>query len=309
MTEAGPTQRGPIQMSRAAVPVLAPPTAVSVTDRRAPSTGSGARSIGGAALLDRASDRQAGVEGPGAVGTHAGGGLPTATADADGSTPAYVARHLARAEIVVLPNRSRRYLALKRALDLSLGSALFVLTLPLVAVIALVIRLDSPGPALFRQERVTRDGHHFRFYKFRTMYVDARARFPELYEYAGGDDFDGTYYKLEDDPRNTRVGAWLRRTTLDELPNLLNVLKGDLSLVGPRPELPELVRRYRPEELTCLLTKAGLTGQAQVSGRSLLTVRERLNHDLQYVAHQSTLLDLRILARTVVIVVLRRGAF
>jgi lipopolysaccharide/colanic/teichoic acid biosynthesis glycosyltransferase len=142
------------------------------------------------------------------------------------------------------------------------------------------------------------------------MFTDARERFPELYNYEFEDgDFESSYYKMADDPRNTRVGRWLRRTTLDELPNLLNVLKGDLSLVGPRPELPELVRFYSPEHLPCLFTKAGLTGLAQVAGRSLLSVRERLTLDTRYVANQTVLLDLRILLRTVIVVLTGRGAF
>lgn len=229
---------------------------------------------------------------------------------ADESTEAFVERRLEQASFVFLPNRSRAYAVTKRTIDLVGASVLLVVFTPVMLVLGLIIRLDSPGPALFVQERVTRGGRHFRFYKFRTMYADARERFPELYAYRFTDSqFDEAYYKLADDPRNTRFGAWLRRTTLDELPNLLNVWKGDLSLVGPRPELPELVRYYRPEELACFFTKAGLTGLAQVAGRSLLTVRERLTLDLRYVAHQTLLLDLRILWRTVIVVVLRRGAF
>jgi len=222
----------------------------------------------------------------------------------------YIAGRLEDAEVLVLPNRGRGYAVAKRTLDLVVGGVLLLLALPVIAVLAVVIRLDSPGPAIFRQTRVTRGGRTFRFYKFRTMYVDARERFPELYAYDFTDsEFSDAYYKLADDPRNTRVGRWLRRTTLDELPNLFNVLFGDLSLVGPRPELPELVRYYTPEELACFFTKAGLTGLAQVAGRSLLTVRERLTLDVRYVAHQTFLLDLRILWRTVLVVVAGRGAF
>ena len=117
------------------------------------------------------------------------------------------------------------------------------------------------------------------------------------------------FYKLADDPRCTRVGRWLRRTTLDELPNLFNVLRGDMSLVGPRPELPELLGQYRSEDLALLLTKAGVTGLAQIAGRSLLTVRERITMDLRYLAQQTVLLDLRILVHTVLAVLLGRGAF
>ena len=222
----------------------------------------------------------------------------------------YLERTLRQATILVLPNRTTSFRISKRVIDVVGAVILLLVTFPIMLALAALIRLDSDGPAIFRQTRVTRGGQTFRFYKFRTMYVDARERFPDLYNYDFSDgDFDSAYYKLADDPRNTRVGRWLRRTTLDELPNLFNVLKGDLSLVGPRPELPELVRYYEPENLACLFTKAGLTGLAQVAGRSLLTVRERLTLDTRYVANQTLLLDVRILARTVLVMITGRGAF
>ena len=241
-----------------------------------------------------------------------GGAPPVAVAPPPTSaeTEAFVAAGLAAADPLVLGNRRLAYRAAKRGIDVVGAAVLLVLTAPVIALLALLIRLDSPGPALFCQDRVTAGGRHFRFWKFRTMYVDARERFPELYAYRFADgDADATYYKLADDPRNTRVGRWLRTTTLDELPNLWNVLVGDMSLVGPRPDLPELVRRYRPEELACLQVKAGVTGLAQVSGRSLLTVRERLTLDVHYVANQGLVEDLRILGRTAAVVVAREGAF
>ncbi len=230
----------------------------------------------------------------------------------DGAEPLteFIDRRLLDARILLLPNRSRTYAFVKRFVDIVGSLTLIVLAMPILVVLTILIRLDSPGPAIFRQTRVTAGGRTFRFYKFRTMWVDARRRFPELYDYDFADtEFDQSYYKLSDDPRNTSVGRWLRRTTLDELPNLFNVLKGDLSLVGPRPELPELVQYYRPEELVCFFTKAGLTGLAQVAGRSLLTVRQRLTLDMRYVSQQTFLLDQRILWRTAIVVLLRRGAF
>lgn len=236
--------------------------------------------------------------------------VPRAPADQDEQLDALLERSLAEARYLLLPNRARSYAVAKRIVDLVGASLLLLLAGPVMLVLAVLIRLDSPGPAIFAQTRVTRGGRTFRFLKFRTMYTDARDRFPQLYDYRlSGDQFESAYYKLADDPRNTRVGRWLRRTTLDELPNLFNVLTGDLSLVGPRPDLPEFVRLYRPEEMCLLFTKAGLTGVAQVAGRSLLTVRERLTLDMRYVAHQTLLLDLRILWRTVVVVLSGRGAF
>ncbi|HEY5822513.1 MAG TPA: sugar transferase [Propionibacteriaceae bacterium] len=222
---------------------------------------------------------------------------------------AYIDRRLIQARVLYLPNRGRAYAACKRLLDIAGSLALLLVAAPVMLVLAVLIRRDSPGPAVFAQQRVTRGGELFTFYKFRTMWVDAKERFPALYDYAGMGARGDVYYKLEDDPRSTKVGRWLRRTTLDELPNLFNVLRGDMSLVGPRPELPGLVPLYQPEDLALFFTKSGLTGLAQVAGRSLLTVRERIGIDLRYVANQTLLLDIRILIGTVGAVVLRRGAF
>lgn len=223
--------------------------------------------------------------------------------------PDYLERRLGTARFLYLPNRSRAYRIAKRALDLVGATVLLLLAAPVMLAIALLIRHDSPGPAVFRQQRVTRGGRVFTFYKFRTMWVDARERYPDLYDYQRSGPFSDVFYKLEDDPRNTGVGRWLRRTTLDELPNLFNVIRGEMSLVGPRPELPELLAHYRAEDLALFFTKAGLTGLAQVSGRSLLTVKERITLDLRYVAQQTLLLDLRIIGRTVGTVVRSKGAF
>jgi lipopolysaccharide/colanic/teichoic acid biosynthesis glycosyltransferase len=237
-------------------------------------------------------------------------GPPVGDLSQQESLSAFLDRRLAEARYLLLPNRSRTYAASKRIVDVVLSLALLIIFAPLIAALVVIIRLDSPGPAIFSQDRVTIGGRIFRFYKFRTMFADARERFPHLYDYRlTRDEFETAFYKLADDPRNTRVGRWLRRTTLDELPNLFNVLRGDLSMVGPRPDLPAFVRLYRPEEMCCLFTKAGLTGVAQVAGRSLLTVRERLTLDMRYVAQQTLALDLRILWRTVVVVLSGRGAF
>jgi lipopolysaccharide/colanic/teichoic acid biosynthesis glycosyltransferase len=225
------------------------------------------------------------------------------------STEQLLARRLRSAEFVVLPNAEWGYHAAKRVIDVIGALILLMVSAPILAVLTIIIRTDSPGPALFRQTRVTKNGKHFTFYKFRTMYSDARIRFPGYYDFGDVGDTSRAFYKVEDDPRNTKVGRWLRRTTLDELPNLLNVLRGDISLVGPRPDLPELIPHYTDIELCCLLTKAGLTGAAQTKGRSLLTVKERLRLDVNYVSHQSTWLDIRLLARTILVVVLGRGAF
>lgn len=186
---------------------------------------------------------------------------------------------------------------------------MLLVTLPVIAALAVVIRLDSGGPVFFRQERVGRGGGTFTFYKFRTMYADARDRFPELYRYAYDDDeLRSMYFKLPYDPRLTRVGRRLRRTSLDELPNLINVLRGDMSLVGPRPEIPEMLPHYLPHQLAKFAVKPGLTGLAQVSGRNILRFQETIGRDLDYVARRSFWRDLWILVKTPVVVILMIGA-
>jgi lipopolysaccharide/colanic/teichoic acid biosynthesis glycosyltransferase len=202
------------------------------------------------------------------------------------------------------------YDVVKRAFDLLVGGAALAVSLPVIVVLAILIRLDSPGPAIFRQPRVGQGGRVFTFLKFRTMYVDARERFPELYAYQYTDEeWRALFYKLPDDPRLTPFGRRLRITTLDELPNLFNVVRGDMSLVGPRPELPEYVRYYSAEQMQKFLVPSGVTGLAQVSGRGWLPVQEQIAADVEYVRRRSPLFDLRILLRTIKMVILRVGAF
>ncbi|MFI6931685.1 sugar transferase [Streptomyces sp. NPDC050287] len=195
----------------------------------------------------------------------------------------------------------------KELLDRSLAAALLaVLALPML-LIALIVRLDSSGPALFRQQRVGRYGDHFTMLKFRTMRPDSEAHRAELAHL--NENSDGLLFKVKQDPRVTRVGSVLRRTSLDELPQLLNVVKGHMSLVGPRPPLPEEVEEYTPEVKRRLLVKPGLTGLWQVSGRSDLPWEEAVRLDLGYVDNWSMGLDLSILARTGSAVVRGTGAY
>ena len=202
------------------------------------------------------------------------------------------------------------YQAVKRLIDLVVAIPLAVIALPFVVLIAILIRLDSPGPVIFRQWRLGKGGKPFRFYKFRTMYVDARERFPQLYEYRYDAETVKTMrFKLMRDPRLTRVGLHLRRTSLDELPNLWNVVTGDISLVGPRPEIPEMLRYYEPWQLQKFSVKPGVSGLAQVRGRGLLTLQRTITEDVSYVQKRSLALDLKILGQTAVEVVRRQGAF
>ena len=172
--------------------------------------------------------------------------------------------------------------------------ALIVLS-PLLLAIALAIRFSDHGPALFTQTRVGKDGQPFKIYKFRTMVVDAEARLAEVREQ---NDSDGVLFKMRDDPRVTAVGARLRKSSLDELPQLINVLRGEMSLVGPRPALPAEAAQIRRSRPSAAGRQAGLTGLWQVSGRSDLTWDESVRLDLRYVENWSFALDLQILWKT-----------
>jgi len=185
---------------------------------------------------------------------------------------------------------------LRRAIDLAIAVPLSVLTAPVVALLALAVRLESRGPAIYRQERVGLDGRPFEIYKLRTMVAGAELIGDGLAVSAG-------------DPRITRVGALLRRWSLDELPNLWNVVRGDMSLVGPRPTLPGQVRQYTERQRGRLKVKPGITGWAQVNGRASLPWAQRIELDLWYVEHRSLALDLRILARTLGLVARGGGIY
>lgn len=201
---------------------------------------------------------------------------------------------------------SRSTLMLKRAIDIALSLAALTVLVPVFALAALAIRLDSRGPILFVQERAGLHGRPFRMRKFRTMVSDAEQRLAELVPF---DKLADPMFKLRRDPRVTRVGRLLRRTSIDELPQLLNVLKGDMSLVGPRPEQVEIVERYRPEHRFRLALKPGITGPMQVFGRGELSFEERLALERDYIENLSLGRDLRILSLTLPTVFSRRGAF
>jgi exopolysaccharide biosynthesis polyprenyl glycosylphosphotransferase len=208
---------------------------------------------------------------------------------------------------VQAPNLSRTSRLPKELLDRSFAAGLLLLLALPMLLVALIVRLDSSGPALFRQQRVGRYGDHFTMFKFRTMRPDSEALRAELEHL--NENSDGLLFKVKGDPRITRVGSFLRRSSLDELPQLINVVKGDMSLVGPRPPLPEEVEEYPAEVRRRLLVKPGLTGLWQVSGRSDLPWEEAVRLDLAYVDNWSTSLDLSILARTTTAVVRGTGAY
>ncbi len=201
---------------------------------------------------------------------------------------------------------SRSSLLLKRMLDVCVGLAALAVTAPLFVLAALAIFVDSRGPVLFRQRRAGLLGKPFTIFKFRTMVANAEERLPSLVRF---DELSEPMFKLTQDPRVTRVGALLRRTSLDELPQLWNILLGQMSLVGPRPEQVELVDRYRSEHRFRLLVKPGLTGPMQIHGRGQLTFEERLAVEREYIENFCLSRDFRILALTLASVMSGKGAY
>jgi exopolysaccharide biosynthesis polyprenyl glycosylphosphotransferase len=198
-------------------------------------------------------------------------------------------------------------LALKRAMDIGLALVALIVLAPLMAVLALAIGLEQPhGPILFRQQRAGRGGKIFTCYKFRSMRPDAEALKAEL---LAQNEASGPIFKMKNDPRVTHVGRLLRRTSLDELPQLFNILRGDMSFVGPRPPIPSEVTAYNDWHLQRLEVTPGLTGLWQVSGRSRLTFDEMVTLDLYYAENWSLLLDCRVLLQTLPAVLLQRGAY
>jgi len=196
--------------------------------------------------------------------------------------------------------------AIKRALDVAGGLIGLILAAPLLPLLAVAIKLDSPGPGFFVQERVGENGRPFRMVKLRTMVDGAEEMLPALVDL---ESLPSPAFKLRDDPRVTRVGRFLRRTSLDELPQLWNVLRGEMSLVGPRPEETRVVRLYNDWHRRRLAVKPGITGPMQVNGRADLSLDERTRLELDYVRHYSLWKDICILLRTVVAVVSGRGVY
>jgi lipopolysaccharide/colanic/teichoic acid biosynthesis glycosyltransferase len=209
-----------------------------------------------------------------------------------------------------IPALNRNVSLAVRAIEICIASVALVFALPIMAIIAITIRSGTPGPILFRQTRLGVNGEPFTFVKFRTLYADARQRFPELYAYKYDEhQIRSLQFKTSDDPRITPQGRFWRKTSLDELPNLFLVLTGDLALVGPRPQIPEMLPYYRGIMLERYSVRPGLTDLAHVYGRSNLSFYETTAMDVAYVRAQSWSLDLNILWKTLASVILRDGAF
>ena len=194
----------------------------------------------------------------------------------------------------------------KRVLDVVGSLAGLVLSAPLFLLLALLVKLESRGPVFYKSRRIGWRGRSFTFYKFRSMVDGAHHHREHLLHL---NEADGPVFKLSRDPRVTRIGRWMRTTSLDEIPQFLNVLKGEMSLVGPRPPLPEEVAHYEPWQCGRLAVRPGITCLWQISGRSTIGFQEWMRLDLEYIRHQSFWLDLKILLRTIPAVLSREGAF
>jgi lipopolysaccharide/colanic/teichoic acid biosynthesis glycosyltransferase len=206
-------------------------------------------------------------------------------------------------EVVPLPT-----LPLKRSLDVALATLALAILWPVWLLAVLLIKMDSPGKAVLSQKRVGQGGKLFDFYKFRTMVNGAENGGHDYGRVPKGDLGETLLSPPGRDPRVTRIGSVLRKTTVDELPQLLNVIKGDMSLVGPRPDIPEIVASWPPSSLERHRVKPGMTGLAQVNGRSDLTHLEKLRYDLQYVRRHPITRDLAILLKTIALVISTKGA-
>ena len=197
-------------------------------------------------------------------------------------------------------------LFLKNLIDYVLGSLFFIFFIPIYLIAAFLIKLDSRGPVFLKQKRLTKDCKEFYMYKFRSMYADAEERLKDLMKY---NEADGPLFKMKNDPRITRVGRFLRKFSIDELPQIINVLKGELSLVGPRPPLPVEVEKYNEWELRRMNVKQGCTGLWQISGRSDLSFEEMARLDLYYIQNWSIEMDIKIILKTIPVILFGKGAY
>lgn len=212
-----------------------------------------------------------------------------------------------RVKLVIWESSLGSLLVLKRLLDIFVSGTALLLFSPVLALVALLVWIDDPGPIFYTQIRVGQDGRLFRFYKFRSMRVGADKMKDALI--AQNESKDGVIFKMKNDPRITRVGKYLRRFSIDEAPQILNVLTGDLAIVGPRPPLPREVALYTLEERKRLHAKPGLTCFWQIQGRSDIPFKDQVRLDLQYIASQNVWTDLLIIVKTVPAVLFGKGAY
>lgn len=203
-------------------------------------------------------------------------------------------------------NASKGYLVAKRCIDFIGALCGLILLSPVFLSVALLIKYeDSKGPVLFKQIRIGKDGKEFYMYKFRSMVVDAEEKLKDLLKH---NEVSGAMFKMKEDPRVTRIGKFIRKTSIDELPQLLNVLKGEMSLVGPRPPLPREVKEYTAYDKQRLLVTPGCTGLWQVTERNSVGFKEMVELDLEYINKRSVLYDLKIIFKTIQIMIKSNGA-
>ncbi|WP_240616076.1 sugar transferase [Listeria kieliensis] len=208
---------------------------------------------------------------------------------------------------ITLDKQHKSYLSLKRIFDIHLSMLGLLFLSPLLILIAALIKCsDWKGKVLFKQIRLGKDGEEFWMYKFRTMHHDAEAKLEEL---KAKNEISGAMFKMKEDPRVTKIGKFLRKSSLDELPQLWNVLKGDMSLVGPRPPLLREVSEYTPYQIQRLLVKPGCTGIWQVSGRNSLDFYQMVELDLEYIRDMSFYLDVKIICKTIIVMVVPNNAY
>ncbi len=205
----------------------------------------------------------------------------------------------------IIPNGGKIYKFFKRAMDILISSlALLILLIPM-AVVALIIYVNDKGNPIFSQVRLTENGEPFRMYKFRSMCMNADEKFQEVQKQ---NQTDGLAFKSENDPRITKIGKFIRATSIDELPQFWNVLKGDMSIIGPRPPLPREVVLYTPRHMERLRVKGGLSCICQCEGRSDMGFEEWVETDIHYVKHRNLLMDLKLFFKTILVVIMKKGA-
>ncbi|MGG5317333.1 sugar transferase [Enterococcus sp. AZ072] len=195
----------------------------------------------------------------------------------------------------------------KRIIDITLSAVGLVFLIPVFIVVAILMKKEEPrGPVFFKQTRVGKNGKEFTMYKFRSMCIDAEEKLADL---LAENEIKGAMFKIKDDPRVTKIGKAIRRNSIDELPQLLNVLKGDMSLIGPRPPLPREVREYSRYDMQRLLVKPGCSGLWQISGRNDMNFAEMVELDVQYIREQSLINDIRLIWKTIQVMLRPNGAY
>ena len=200
------------------------------------------------------------------------------------------------------------YKFFKRLLDIIGGTVLFIISLPIILITAIIIRFESKGSPFFFQTRIGLHGKPFKIFKLRGMFVDARERFPELYDYSANTTLD-FHFHYEYDPRVTKTGHIIRKYSIDELPNFFNVVMGDMSLVGPRPEIPDILQKYEQFKEEYISVKPGITCSSKISGRDTLTKLETIELDLNYIRTRSLKKDIHILLTTFTQVILKKNVY